>query len=134
MKRIVLIACASRKRAEPCKARDLYVSPLFKKNLRYAERLDPDRIFILSAKYGLVDLEDEIEPYNWTLNSMPADEVKFWARQVIEQLSKRADLQQDQFVFLAGMKYRKYLIPHLAHVEVPFEGLTIGKQLRRLSE
>lgn len=133
MRRIVLIACAAQKRPQLSKARDLYVSPLFKKNLRYAERLGPDQIYILSAKYGLVDLDEEVEPYDLTLNAMPADEVKYWAAQVLKQLSKRADLQQDQFVFLAGAKYRRYLVPHMAHVEVPFEGLSIGKQLRSLS-
>ncbi len=133
MRRIVLIACGARKRSQPSKARDLYVSPLFQKNLRYAERLAPDRIYILSAKYGLLDPDDEVEPYDLTLNAMESAEVRFWAAQVLEQLAQRTDLKQDQFIFLAGAKYRRYLIPHLAHVEVPFEGLTIGKQLRSLS-
>lgn len=133
MRRIVLIACAAQKRSQVSKARDLYVSPLFRKNLLYAERLAPDQIYILSAKYGLVGLDDELEPYDLSLNAMTAAEVRFWAAQVLRQLSERADLQQDQFIFLAGQKYRRYLVPHLAHVEVPFEGLTIGKQLRSLS-
>lgn len=133
MRRIVLIACAAQKRSQPSKARDLCTSPLFRKNLLYAERLSPDEIYILSAKYGLLGLEDEVQPYDLTLNAMPAADVKFWAAQVLQQLARRADLQQDQFVFLAGAKYRRYLVPHLAHVEVPFEGLTIGKQLRSLS-
>jgi len=30
---------------------------------------------------------------------------------------------QDHFIiFLAGMKYRKYLLPHLASYEIPLEG------------
>jgi len=133
VRRIVLIACAAQKRRHLTKARELSVSPLFKKNLRYAERLAPDQIYILSAKYGLLGLEDEVQPYDLTLNAMPADEVKYWATQVLKQLAQRADLQRDQFVFLAGAKYRRYLVPHMAHVEVPFEGLSIGKQLRSLS-
>ena len=120
--------------ARNSKARDLYISPLFKKNLNYAQKLRPDHIFILSAKYGLVELEQEIEPYDLTLNTMAAREVKRWADNVLRQLSERTDLQRDQFIFLAGAKYRKYLVPHLTNVETPFEGLTIGKQLQRLSE
>lgn len=134
MKNIILISCVSKKLNQKSKARDLYISPLFKKNLNYAQKLQPDQIFILSAKYGLVDLEQVIEPYDLTLNTMPAREVKRWADGVLRQLSERTDLQRDQFIFLAGAKYRKYLVPHLNHVEVPFEGLTIGKQLQRLSE
>ena len=134
MRKIVLISCVSKKRSQPCKARDLYVSDLFKKELIYAERLEPDLMFVLSAKYGLVDLDDEIEPYDLTLNTMPASEIKKWAVDVLRQLSLRADLENDQFVFLAGAKYRKYLVPYIAHVEIPFEGLTIGRQLHQLSE
>jgi cytoplasmic iron level regulating protein YaaA (DUF328/UPF0246 family) len=134
MKKIVLISCVSKKRLEKSKARDLYISALFKKNLQYALKLAPDQIFILSAKYGLVGLDEEIEPYNLTLNTMSGSEIKVWASGVLRQLSEKADLQNDQFVFLAGDKYRKYLVPHLVHVEVPFEGLTIGRQLHKLSE
>ncbi len=132
MRKIVLISCASKKSAQRNKARDLYVSTLFKKELQYALRLAPDLIFILSAKYGLVGLDNEIEPYNVTLNTMSAAEIKEWASGVLWQLSQKADLQHDQFVFLAGAKYRKYLAPGMAHVEVPLKGLCIGEQLQRL--
>jgi cytoplasmic iron level regulating protein YaaA (DUF328/UPF0246 family) len=102
--------------------------------LNYALKLAPDAIFILSAKYGLVGLDDEIEPYDLTLNTMSASEIKRRADNVLRQLSDKADLQNDHFVFLAGAKYRKYLIHHLIHIEIPFQGLTIGKQLQKLSE
>ena len=134
MRKIVLISCVSKKKAERSKARDLYISALFKKNLQYALKLAPDQIFILSAKYGLVGLEDEIEPYNLTLNTMSSSAINEWARGVLSQLSEKADLQNDQFVFLAGVKYRKYLVPHLVNIKIPFEGLTIGRQLHKLSE
>lgn len=134
MKRVVLISCVSQKRTMKSKARDLYVSALFKKNLQYAQKLNPDKIFILSAKYGLGGLDDEIEPYDQTLNTMSASEIKQWAKCVLGQLSTVADLQQDQFTFLAGAKYRKYLVPFMEYVEVPLEGLRIGEQLHRLSQ
>jgi cytoplasmic iron level regulating protein YaaA (DUF328/UPF0246 family) len=134
MQRIVLISCVSKKRLQKSRARDLYISPLFKKNLQYATRLGPDKVFVLSAKYGLVGLDDEIEPYDLTLNTMSAGEIKHWAAAVIRQLSVHADLKHDEFIFLAGEKYRRYLLPHLAHYQIPFEGLTIGRQLQKLSE
>jgi predicted RNA-binding protein len=134
MKKIVLISCVSKKRSSKSKARELYISPLFKKNLHYALKLKPDQIFILSAKYGLVPLDEEIEPYDLTLNTMSSKEVKDWSAGVLRALASQADLQQDKFVFLAGAKYRKYLVEHLAHVEIPFEGLTIGKQLQQLTK
>lgn len=134
MSKIVLISCVSQKLSHKSKARDLYVSTLFKKNLQFAEKLNPDKIFILSAKYGLVGLEDEIEPYDLTLNTMSASEISHWAKGVLGKLSAVADLQQDQFIFLAGAKYRKYLVPFMTQVEVPLEGLRIGEQLHQLSQ
>ncbi len=102
-------------------------------NLRYAKRLEPDAIFILSAKYGLLDLDQVIEPYNLTLKTMKSSQIKEWADGVLEQLKKRADLQSDHFIFLAGDKYRKHLTPHLASYEVPLLGMSIGKQLQHLA-
>ncbi len=134
MRTIVLISCVSKKQPHKLKAKDLYISPLFRKNLAYARKLKPDAIYILSAKYGLLDLETEIEPYDLTLNNMPATEIKVWAGKVIKQLSEQTDVQQDHFVFLAGTKYRKYLTHHISSYEVPMEGMPIGKQLQYLSE
>lgn len=131
---IVLIACASKKRLARAKAADLYSSPLFELSLRYARQVGPDAIFILSAKHGLLALEDEIEPYNVTLTGMPARERRNWAARVIRQLRERADPQNDHFVLLCGEKYREYLIPWLASYEVPMKGLQIGKQLQWLKE
>ena len=61
MKTIVLISCVSKKLAHAARARDIYVSPLFRLNLAYAESLKPDAIYVLSAKHGLLALEDQIE-------------------------------------------------------------------------
>ncbi|MCX7109281.1 MAG: hypothetical protein NTX45_03930 [Proteobacteria bacterium] len=84
MKNIVLISCVSRKVNYKTKAKDLYKSPLFVGNLKYARSLKPDNIFILSAKYGLLKLDSEVEPYNTTLNGMPFSQVKEWADKVVE--------------------------------------------------
>ena len=83
MKRLVLISCASKKRATRAKAAELYISTLFELNLQYARRLKPDAILILSAKHGLLALNDEIEPYDVTLNEMGANERKAWANKVV---------------------------------------------------
>ncbi|MBP8952845.1 MAG: hypothetical protein KBI47_10680 [Armatimonadetes bacterium] len=134
MAKIVLISCVSKKLDHEAEAQDLYTSPLFRLNLAYARRLQPDAIFILSAKYGLLDLRERVRPYDLTLNAMSAAEVRRWAGQVLEQLRLRSDPARDEYVFLAGANYRKYLAPHLRHVAVPLEGLRIGEQLSQLKE
>ena len=110
MAKIILISCVSKKLNCKSKAQDLYISPLFKKSLIYAKSLNPDKIFILSAKYGLLSLTDEVEPYDKTLNKMTSNEIKEWANLVISHLQKVSDLNKDEFVFLAGNKYRKFLL------------------------
>ncbi len=134
MRTIVLISCVSKKLPYKAKARDLYVSPLFRMNLKYAQQFSPRQVFVLSAKYGLVALDEEIEPYDVTLNKMSAQERKQWAAKVARQLQERCDLDTDHFVVLAGKKYRQYLLPYLRSYEVPLEGLPIGKQLQFLKE
>lgn len=133
MKKVVFIACVSKKRDVSCKARELYISSLFKKELKYAEDiLKADDIYILSAKYGLVQLNQVIEPYNKTLNNMKEDEIRKWSRDVLKQIKEKVNVEEDEIIFLAGQKYRKYLIPHMKNVKVPMEGLGIGKQLQFL--
>lgn len=135
MKNIILISCVSKKKDFKTKARNLYDSPLFKGALAYAEKLSPDSIYILSALYGVVGLEESIEPYNKTLNSMGVKDKRAWAKQVISQLEKKGvDLKKDKVIFLAGNEYRKYLVDSIENYEVPMEGLPIGKQLQFLKE
>ena len=134
MKHILLIACVSKKQSTTCKARDLYISPLFKKNLTYALSLNADQVFILSAKYGLVGLDEIIEPYEQTLYSMSVHTVRAWANRVLIQLGQHANLSSDFFILLAGQNYRKYLVPKIKNYEIPFEGLRIGEHLQRLTQ
>jgi hypothetical protein len=132
---IVLIACASSKQDEPAPARELYQSSLFRKSLAYAEQeLNPDAIYVLSAKHHLLPLDQEIAPYDRTLNRMSADRVRAWADEVLDELRRVADLDNDRFTVLAGKKYRKHLVPHLSTVEVPLDGMRIGEQLSHLNE
>ena len=132
MKTIVLISCVSKKLPHMAKAKDLYISSLFKLSLAYAKSLDPDAIYILSAKYGLTPLDLEIEPYEKILNRMSTRERKQWAQGVLAQLRGVADLKNDRFIFFAGEKYREHLLSEITKYDVPLEKLRIGEQLQRL--
>lgn len=132
MSKIVLIQCASKKSQRKERAEDLYISDLFHSSLLYARSLNPDHIFILSAKYGLLPLDREIEPYNVTLKNMKIEKVREWARTTAKQLAGYADLQSDHFIILAAVRYRKYLLQYLSSYEIPMANLPIGKQLQFL--
>lgn len=108
------------------------MSALFRAALQYAQQFSPDRIFILSAKYGLVQLDDEIDPYDVTLKDMSVQERKRWASKVLQELRRYCDLERDHFIILAGNRYREYLLPHLKSYDIPLAGLPIGRQLQYL--
>ncbi len=132
--KIVLISCVSQKLPQRAKVRDLYISTLFKLNLKYAEKLKPDAIYVLSAKHGLLALDEEIEPYEVTLNNMKSADIKRWAEHVMGQISSQVNLDETTVIFLAGDKYRRYLLPHIPSYGIPLQGLRIGEQLQRLKE
>ena len=135
-KKIALVACVSRKNSIPMPARDLCISDWFRKASAYAMRV-ADEWYILSAKYGLVAPDTVIEPYDEPLNRMSAAARRAWARRVSKDLG-RVLQPGDQVVFLAGIKYRENLIDPIREmgcsVEIPMEGLGIGKQLRWLKQ
>lgn len=140
--KIVLISCTKKKQICACRAEEMYsVSNLFRKELAYAKTLtNPNNIYILSAKHGLLHLEDIIEPYNQTLNGQSINSIKLWSKMVFEQLEQKMDLCSIEIVFLAGKNYRKQLIPLLrkkypnTSISVPTEGMGIGVQLKYYSE
>ncbi len=130
--KIVLIACSKTKQPISSRAEDLYNSHLFKLSLKYAKTLKPKKTFILSAKHHLLKPKTIIEPYNLSLNSLSISEVRTWADTVIDQLKKESNLETDQFIFLAGKQYRRFLTPSINHYEIPMQGLGIGEQLHYL--
>lgn len=132
MTKVVLISCVKMKQNHNALAKEMYISSLFKLSLKYAEKLKPDKIFILSAKYHLLPLNQKIKPYNVTLNTMHIKERRTWAEEVIQELSKQADLQSDNFVLLAGEKYIQFIRKGLKHVKEPLKGLSIGNRLQFL--
>lgn len=131
---VYLVSCVAKKQCYACKAGDLYVSEWFRKARAYVEATRAPW-FILSAEYGLLGPGRVVEPYNKTLNRMSRSERKEWARRVIAKME--TDLPSaDRIVILAGERYREFLMDYLRsrarRIEVPMEGLTIGKQLQFL--
>ena len=133
---IALVACVSKKNKTPMPARNLYISDWFKKASSYADLIS-DQWFILSAKYGLLNPDVVINPYDETLNKMPVNQRRAWSKKVLDDLIPQLNIGA-QVVFLAGMKYREFLTAPLHkrgfYVEVPMEGLRIGEQLSWLSK
>lgn len=139
---VALIACTKGKLRRAAPAREMYTSQLFQLSLAYAEQYreqgqPPAVVYVLSAKHGLLDLDQVIEPYDASLNVMTAAERRLWGRQVADELERRHDLARTHLMFLAGKVYRQAVISSLPafarHVTVPMRDLTgIGYQLKWL--
>src|SRR5689334_13515349 len=134
--RIALVGCVKSKRKSSAPARELYISPLFRAMRGYSES-NADAWYILSAEYGLLQPDQVVEPYERTLNSMPARERLAWAvrvqKELLEALPRAAEV-----VLLAGLRYREHLVPFLKQhgisVAVRLEGFSLGRKLQRLKQ
>ena len=125
----VFLSCVKTKRNVTCKAEDMYISDLFKKSLAYAKSLKAEKIYILSAKYGLLELNEIIKPYNETLVGANEEKCKKWAGMVYQQMKKKGVNFEKETLFLCGKNYRKYLITKFPKGKAPLKNLGIGKQL-----
>ena len=137
MAKIVLLSCTKSKLEKPAPAKDMYSpSPMFQKTKVYGEALKPDKMFILSAKYGLLPMDKQIEPYDLTLKNMKKDEKDQWGETVKGQMSEMGvNSQSDKFVFLTGADYMKPLESFIPaeNIEKPMEGKRMGERLSWLN-
>jgi cytoplasmic iron level regulating protein YaaA (DUF328/UPF0246 family) len=120
---IILVACCGPKLSQPSPAADLYVSSLFRKSRKYAERLG--RWFILSALHGLLDPATVIGPYDMTLTKMSAQERRAWGEEVRDQI-ENAELIEFSLIALAGAEYVKPLAAAGLTVAQPMKGFRFG--------
>lgn len=127
---IVFLSCVKTKRDTPCAAKDMYISPLFRYSYQYAKSLNPRKIYILSAKYGLLEPDDIIEPYEQTLKNMSAASRKRWGGECINSLKQKGQNFAEEAVFLCGDNYRKDLLKVFPNHRVPIKGISFGNQLK----
>jgi len=135
---VFLISCTKSKQSFSCTAEEMYKpSALYSSALKYALNHVEDKhkqIFILSAKYGLLKLSDQISPYDLTLKNMSQNECNDWGQHVFRQLQQTFDMNNTNFVFLAGMSYTDPLRKYLPHYSEPLKGMPQGIRMQWLQE
>src|SRR5262245_34672112 len=125
---MVIVACGAKKLDRAARARDLYVGPYFRACLAYALKIArAKRIWLLSAKHGLVGLNDFIEPYDKKLGA-PFSVTEFSLTGQAELLGLLAEkvtvLGGRRYVSLCRKVWRREL-------KAPLEGKGgIGKQMQ----
>ncbi|MDY6778579.1 MAG: hypothetical protein SVU32_07980, partial [Candidatus Nanohaloarchaea archaeon] len=84
-----VVGCGDDKAGEMVAARELYTSNYFQKKREYAEEVC-DGWAILSAKHGIVDPDEELEPYDVTAEDVdPDDYVERVADEIAEYAGQR---------------------------------------------
>ena len=103
--RVGLVGCVKSKRSWAAPARELYRSPLFRGRLAWVER-SCDRWFVLSAKHGLVEPDQVLDPYDLTLADLSRASRRTWSSQVVRALEQAlGDLSGVAMELHAGMTY-----------------------------
>ena len=137
---IGLVACCKMKAGFACAARELYLSPLFKMSLAYAE-VRCSEVYVISALAGLLPLHRNLSPYNVTLADLTPKQRRQWGVRVLESLVVRYP-DGDRVLLLAGELYAKPIkdAAELAlaagaqfEFEEPLAGMQIGERLSFLS-
>jgi hypothetical protein len=125
---MILIQCVSSKKDKPLPARKLYDSTYFDALKRYAQATG-ESWTIVSAKHGLVEPNETLEPY---------DEFGLSGTQAVEIATKLSKKDVERVELIAGEKYSKPLLPALEGVGIDVSekcrGLPIGKRVRKLQE
>lgn len=141
MRQIALIACCKEKLYAPgegiAAAGEMYTGELFKRQLAYARQVlklvDSD-IFILSARYELVNAATVIVAYDLSLRDLTVKGQEQWARRVAESVGNLKPTVK-RVAVMAGQTYKQFLL-NLLHQqtiriqEVHPNGLGYGQQVQ----
>lgn len=130
---LYIVACTRQKVWGRLPARELYAtSDWFTKARDHIEARNAPWL-IISARYGLVDPEQEIDPYEQPLEGLSPKGYRELTRLVDDQIRERG-LQGHRCVLFAGTHYRELLTPRLKArfgvIDTPLEHLGIGEQKR----
>ena len=130
---LVLVGCVKKKLDVPAPARELYTSPLFRKERAYAEQAGVPW-FVLSAEHGLVAPDEVLAPYDLRLSKTSRDYRRAWGARVVERLGEVVGPISGKTVEVhAGSAYtdsiRDLLIREGATVVEPLAGLPMGARL-----
>ncbi|WP_433517366.1 DUF6884 domain-containing protein [Nonomuraea sp. CA-143628] len=126
---LIVIPCGARKLDHRAQAADMYIGSYHRACRRAAEALQPDRLVILSARYGLLDLDDEIEPYD-----TPHSAGTLTAQLLLDQAATRGIAALDPVVVLGGARHTALAKAVWPHARTPLSGTRgMGEQFARLA-
>ena len=121
---VFLVGGGKAQLSEPAPARDLFVSPLFARRRARAEASGVPW-FVVSGRWGLLDPDDVLAPYSFSLAEQSVNYQRAWGRFVAEQLCLVSSIGRGDVVEIcAGAAYA-------AALKAPIEFL--GARVRRVA-
>ena len=126
----IVIPCSKNKKTTPAEAEYLYVGPYYKACLDYAKKHTKKKnIYILSAKYGFIKLNDIIAPYNTKITK----KIKQERRCFYINTAKQHNLTDKRILVLDGRLYVDVVRTVTRKIlTAPFYGQPLGIQLREM--
>ncbi|MFJ6014499.1 DUF6884 domain-containing protein [Streptomyces sp. NPDC092952] len=130
--RVVVIPCSGKKKDSPAPAGEMYLGSYHRACRATADALTADNglVLVLSSRYGLVTLDEVLEPYEMRLRD----------RGAVSDLVLRAQARKlgvntvQDVTVLAGADYVTSARSVWPHASAPLTGLGIGKQRKHLAE
>jgi hypothetical protein len=128
---IVIIPCGAKKLDHRTRAGSLYVGAYFRACKRAAFVLAPQsQILILSARYGLLGLDDEVEPYDLRMGQAGSVSIE-----VVRGQAEQRSLLDAEVIALGGRRYTDIACAVWPCCRTPLAGLGgLGQHMHRLSE
>lgn len=126
--RLVVATCGARKRGYRTTAADLYTGPYARACIAWAQRTPADARLILSSRYGLVRLDQELDPYETTWRS--PDAISAW--RLRGQAEVLGVIDADVVTLAGGREYLARLRGIWPHATQAFDG-PMGVQLAAMA-
>lgn len=119
----------------PALAENMFRSALFGRAKQYA-KVHANRWYILSARYGLLEPNTLIEPYDITIDDLEQSERFQIAQHIMTAFIRQPITTHDRVIVLAKATYRDVLAPVFQgrniQTEYPLERKGIVQQMRWL--
>ena len=123
---LVVITCGSRKLDHRAPAGELYTGSYHRACRRAAEALEPERLLILSSAYGLLRLDDIVDPYDTAVD----DPDSITAAELVAQAEARGVRWLDPVVVFAGAGHVRLARAVWPHALSPLAGIGgMGKHI-----
>lgn len=136
MDRVAIIPCTNQKSTVPGPAREVWQGANFQLTLYHAEKYY-DRVFIMSYKYGLIEPDTLIEPYDIDLKTASAAERLEWWWTVREHIKKLAEEHPDLIAVYTGKFERNRFLREFVRngyrrLIIPWESDAIGQRMQKI--